>query len=988
MFYNAAYIRTVVLPSTITSIGNYAFYGCTGFTSFVVPQNVTSIGNGAFGGCSNLRIISIPPATNSIGSNAFNSCNRLSIYSHMDSYATIFSIDNNIPLEFTSDAFADSDSLFLDRSKCAYVSRNVGKLSSSGTADYTMTFGFKSSAENSISEMKVLIRVPNGTSVVSRSIRDDKNAELNYSEKDGVLTIPVTDKTGTIRLSLRPTELTDMLSYAQMSFKKSGELKKEVIGIVREDLEIITIDTKEVTSESSITVSGLAPTSATVELSIDGIKKTSVSSNKAGNYISELTLPNVSDGNIYTITAAVQGVTTVAKTMVTYKENAPELQKLTMYYGNHQDGDETVLYPESNITPYVSFNPAYPFKFVAEIQNPETVTDVCITSTRNGVTKYIDAEYNKTTGKYEATGYFDEDNHSYVPGKIGVEYRPINEIPLVSDNVDFGEMLDKFTDEAKNAEVTIIENTNTSKVAEIDVTDVLHTAEKTAFKLAIKEYDSAYDTTLLSDTYGVLDEANGWISLVLNGENSKKYKSYSKSFGESWVNIISDISGRKTIAMMLESSDNNLNSARISDISLGLSYANFFAGGLQTYYKTQEIRKEQQELDERIMTTMPEHLIPEALAKSKELADDKVNFTLVAFALPLFVTAIGITGAPAILFTGILSMMTLTSSYFWSYRTANILGGTGNIKFSVDPSGYVYEGSEDHRIEGVTATAYWIEYDENDDKFWDAPDTSKAKLWNAAEYSQANPVRTDSDGKYAWDVPEGWWQVKYEKEGYETTYSEWLPVPPPQTEVNICMQRIGGPIEHFTLTYNASGGNGAPTAQIGNGPITLSNTRPTRNGYTFMGWATNASATVAKYEPGASFNLSSNMTLYAVWQKNDTPPAVQPTIKIKNFTATKSVDYKATVTFTAITTDVPEGATIQWFVNEKKAETGETCTVKQATADYTVQCKLIGSDGSVLAESEVETVKVNTGFFAKLVAFFKGLFGSLPIITQAIKETL
>ncbi len=40
-------------------------------------------------------------------------------------------------------------------------------------------------------------------------------------------------------------------------------------------------------------------------------------------------------------------------------------------------------------------------------------------------------------------------------------------------------------------------------------------------------------------------------------------------------------------------------------------------------------------------------------------------------------------------------------------------------------------------------------------------------------------------GAYAWDVPEGLWQVKYEKEGYETAYSDWLPVPPPQLDVNI-----------------------------------------------------------------------------------------------------------------------------------------------------------------------------------------------------------
>ena len=36
------------------------------------------------------------------------------------------------------------------------------------------------------------------------------------------------------------------------------------------------------------------------------------------------------------------------------------------------------------------------------------------------------------------------------------------------------------------------------------------------------------------------------------------------------------------------------------------------------------------------------------------------------------------------------------------------------------------------------------------------------------------PCYTDGNGEYAWDVPEGYWQVKYEKEGYETVYSDWL----------------------------------------------------------------------------------------------------------------------------------------------------------------------------------------------------------------------
>lgn len=98
-----------------------------------------------------------------------------------------------------------------------------------------------------------------------------------------------------------------------------------------------------------------------------------------------------------------------------------------------------------------------------------------------------------------------------------------------------------------------------------------------------------------------------------------------------------------------------------------------------------------------------------------------------------------------------------------------------------DPSGYVYEAVPSNRVEGVTATAYTIEeyYDEFDELQQDIV------LWDATEFDQENPLITDVEGRYAWDVPAGKWQVKYEKENYVTTYSEWLDVPPPQTEVNV-----------------------------------------------------------------------------------------------------------------------------------------------------------------------------------------------------------
>lgn len=106
-------------------------------------------------------------------------------------------------------------------------------------------------------------------------------------------------------------------------------------------------------------------------------------------------------------------------------------------------------------------------------------------------------------------------------------------------------------------------------------------------------------------------------------------------------------------------------------------------------------------------------------------------------------------------------------------------------KFGIDPSGYVYEGVSTNRVEGVTATIYYKE--DVEDMYGDFYEN--IVKWNAEEYAQENPLFTDENGYYRWDVPQGLWQVKFEKEGYETTYSEWLPVPPPQLEVNIAMKQ-------------------------------------------------------------------------------------------------------------------------------------------------------------------------------------------------------
>ena len=76
----------------------------------------------------------------------------------------------------------------------------------------------------------------------------------------------------------------------------------------------------------------------------------------------------------------------------------------------------------------------------------------------------------------------------------------------------------------------------------------------------------------------------------------------------------------------------------------------------------------------------------------------------------------------------------------------------------------------------------------------------------------------------------------------------------------------------YTVSYNANGGNGAPSNQTKyyGKTLTLSSTIPTRDGYTFAGWGTSADATGVSYAAGGSYTANSAITLYAVWTANKT----------------------------------------------------------------------------------------------------------------------
>ena len=114
--------------------------------------------------------------------------------------------------------------------------------------------------------------------------------------------------------------------------------------------------------------------------------------------------------------------------------------------------------------------------------------------------------------------------------------------------------------------------------------------------------------------------------------------------------------------------------------------------------------------------------------------------------------------------------------------------------------------------------------------------------------------------------------------------------------------------------------------------------------------------------------------------KKGTSAGTEPSITIKGFGDSYSAAYRTTFRFHIETSNIPADAQIQWYLNGKKTNAvGPIAKYDEAKSDFTVQAVVV-QNGKIIAKSQVVNVHVNSGFFARLVAFFRSLFGTLPYV--------
>ena len=135
-------ITTVIIKNGVTSIGDRAFYGCTGLASVTIPNSVTSIGNYAFGFCSSLTSISIPNSVTNIGNDAFSYCSSLTSVTIPNSVTFIgFSAFRvclgliSIDVDKDNPAYSSEEGVLFNKTKTLLIRYPAGR---TGTDTYTI----------------------------------------------------------------------------------------------------------------------------------------------------------------------------------------------------------------------------------------------------------------------------------------------------------------------------------------------------------------------------------------------------------------------------------------------------------------------------------------------------------------------------------------------------------------------------------------------------------------------------------------------------------------------------------------------------------------------------------------------------------------------------------------------------------------------------------------------------------------------------------
>lgn len=644
---------------------------------------------------------------------------------------------------------------------------------------------FKSMYAGNVSNVNLVVDLPESCQMVENSVMVGSHISV-YQLNGTRITVPIDNYTDRTRFCVIPTCDGIYEPSAYVQFDLDGTTMTQPIGSAAYNAKGLSITVPSVVGKPTVPVSGAAIAQSTVEVYDDGMLIGQTQSLANGTWFVSCELYEPGDKSLHNIYAKVttkDGLVLYSETNVClYDTERIVVNSVTMINTAHPANnlnlcDYVTVFdynnPNKKKSPYWYW-PSYPtFTFLADLSSNDTarINRVYINVFTSGnEVKQLKASYNKAKDKWIAICDFHSNS---LPRTVSVN---IDDVPynaadtacyeiLLDENIGELTFVTQETDEGKQTDVCDKDGNVLQHIEEVEKEGTL---EDVVSEYVSQGYEIEESLDSIVSVRNPKDNSTSYLTIIRNTgkiliisitretEGVKELESVIEKIVGSWERIASQIvkCDENAIYTVYDEGVDVLKE-NVYKITSQLITRRYFyrelSFGKGRLYDTQK-------------------RVDKVIRHKTERCTEKVK-------------------------TG---MYVVRSHYTCPPPPPPDPPIIPDVDHVMDPSGYVYEAVESNRLQGVTASVYYKEYVA--DMFGDIHEN--IVLWDAEAYAQQNPLFTDENGMYQWDVPAGLWQVKLEKEGYQTAYSEWLPVPPPQLEVNIGMVQNSQPEVKSAKAYD------------------------------------------------------------------------------------------------------------------------------------------------------------------------------------------
>ena len=965
-------LKEVVFRGDWKIIPNDLFYS-TGIEKLVIPEGVTSIEYQTLNNIPTLKSVYFPKSLKTFVDSWYMPLESVECHVYLDSIALENVIEKQLNFKLRDENVANDDSKVLDSSNSYYVTTATGTRRQ-GYLGLDLKYAIKNNKSSDDGRYVIHLNIPDSTKVFDSKVRvDGQDVEVTVS--NGYIDIPVSGETGKVKLTLMTENraLTNVRLFAQLSYQKGSKKISENIGAINVFVPFLTLIANRETSRSYSRITGITDPHDQLIAYLDDVAVGQIKVKKDGSYTFDVPLVDPVDNKEYTIkvvsiSSAGQGISETAT--VRYEKKTPELTNFTMRH----NGFTYNLKEHQDKAPVFIFRSGEQFDFEVEYTNTRGNDSLYLVSSREGIDKVIELKWDVKKGKYIYTGYFDQENTSYIPGKMtlylekgvapsetiyssevqnNLSHRTAgNILKLDSDGDGYPDIVDKHRNswDVGDRDLAIFSLLSYKSEEEIKKIFLAKSFKDKGLKIggtdqALFENWRLFGSPVFLpgvaniNVYRFVNDKTKEIVLAIRGTDEevriggdlgieKPYLSpeWIDNYFKIWRGISKDKEViKKSLNLLLPSGSNY-------DVSIvGHSRGSYLAYILASeMLKNRLIAQDYERIDSDIDTkklirgnlknvvtfngvglaTWKNQLIDSLINSSltplqkilKQLSNDNFKSESEIFELlrtsgltraysiigdPVsdpFRKGIGIGEHPNLLLprgekkqlihseNGELSEHDIHNFLYYISQgvrsSKNQFRGIGGLKsieindrisstaltdfrFAIDPSGVVINDVSKNPITGATTTIYY------------RGENGEEMLWDAGEYSQFNPLVTTVYGEYAWDVPEGFWKVKVSKEGYESKESDWLPVPPPQTEVHFNLKPLS-----YKIAYKV--GDGILKGDVPRSYQTDVDTElpyPVRKGYVFTGWYLDDNFSGEPFF-NTLFDKAGDKVLYAKWEKD------------------------------------------------------------------------------------------------------------------------